>query len=418
MFRVFRWVLVAVVAIGAAWLLAGLPGSLSVSLSGWTVQAPTALALVALALVVLLIMAVLRLLGWVLFTPRRLGVWRARRRREAGDVAVTRTLVALAAGEDGSARRESARARALLGDTPQTLLLAAEAGRLAKREDEATALYQTLAKRPEAAVLGLRGLFRQAMNRAAWEEAAAIARRAEDVHPGGVWLREERAELAVRTGNWGQALRLAAPGAPRAAFATAASDAETDATEALRLARQAWRDNPGFAPAALAYARRLRAAGREAKVRQVIREAWRANPVPDLAAFALDPIADKVARRREAERLTSDNPNHPESLLLRARLALDAGLTGEARRHLDAARSGGLNQRRFWLLLADLEAAEGGDNEAARAALRHAAAAERDAAWRCDACGTELASWQPVCPACQTAGRITWGTPRMALVAT
>lgn len=419
--KVILWVLVAALVIAAAWWVAGLPGTVTVSLSGYTVTLATSLALVGVVVIVLVLLTLLRLFFWIVGTPRRLRARGARRRREAGDRAVTRTLVALAAGEDGHARREAARARRLLGDTPQTLLLAAEAGRLAQREDEATGLYKQLAARDDAALLGLRGLFRQAVTRESWEEAAAIARQAESVHPGGAWLREERAQLAVRTGNWEQALQLAPPDAPRAAFATAAAESAVDPATALRLAKRACQDNPGFAPAALAYAKRLRAAGRENRAAQVIREAWRDGPQPDLAAFSLDPIADPMARMREAGRIAGVLPDHPESHLLLARTALQAGLTGEARRHLGAARATGLNQRRVWLLLADLEAAEGGETEAGQAAqreaLRHAASADPDPAWRCDACGAEHGGWVAVCPACHTAGRVRWGTPRLALPA-
>src|SRR5439155_24956275 len=175
----------------------------------------------------------------------------------AGDVAVTRTLLALAAGERGDARREASRARRLLGDTPQTLLLAAEAGRLAGRDDEAQTAFRALAARQDAAFLGLRGLLRQAIEREDWAEAAALARQAEDVQPGAAWLRHERARLAVRAGNWSDALALADAEAPKAALAAAAAEAEPDASRALRLAKQAWQDDPSLPSAALAYATRL-----------------------------------------------------------------------------------------------------------------------------------------------------------------
>src|SRR5699024_6142880 len=116
--------------------------------------------------------------------------------------------LALAAGEKADARREASRARRLLGDTPQTLLLSAEAGRLSGRDDEAEAMFHRLAERKDAAFLGYRGLLRQAMARQDWAEAASLARQAEAAHPGAAWLREERAQLAIRTGNWAEALEL------------------------------------------------------------------------------------------------------------------------------------------------------------------------------------------------------------------
>ena len=418
---VIRAVVVAALAVALAWWLAGLPGTVSVSLANLTVETSTALAMTGVIAIVVVLVVVLRLLGWLLRTPLRILGWRGRRRRVSGDEAVTRTLVAIAASEPGIARRESFRARKFLGDTPQTLLLAAEAGRLADREDEATEIYRTLAGRSDAALLGLRGLFRQAMNREAWSEAAEIARRAEEVHPAGAWLRDERAQLAVRTGDWAEALRLAGPGESRAALATAAAQAEPDAAAALRLAKQAWKQSPGFAPAALAYAQRLKAAGRDLKAFDVIREAWRANPQPELCDFWLNSIADPLVRVREAGRIAATNPEHPETHLMLARVSLHAGLTGEARHHLDAARAAGMNQRRLWVLLADLEAEERGETEAGRLAqrdaLRRAATAEPDPRWHCEHCGAEQPSWLPACPVCHTAGRIAWGQQRLALPA-
>ena len=410
--------LVLVAGAGAVWVarwLAGLPGTVSVSLLGLTVETSTALALVAVVLLVLALLGLLRALGWLLSVPARLRRRRVARRRAAGDAAVTAALVALAAGEAGDARREAGRARRLLGDTGQTLLLAAEAERLSGDDATAAALFQMLAKRDDAALLGLRGLFRQAVAREDWPAAAQLAGQAERVHPGGAWLREERAQLAVRTGDWRQALRLSAPDAPRAAYAVAAIAGVADGTEATRMAKQTWKDHPDFTPAALAYAARLRADGREARAQDVLRDAWARNPQPDLATLALAPLTEPMARVKAAGRLVMDAPAHPESRFLMAQLNLRAGLTGEARRHLDRARDGIGEQRRFWLLLADLEGEDRGDTEtgrlAQRDALRRAATAAADPAWHCDACGGVTAQWTPTCPTCQTAGRVRWGLP-------
>ena len=167
------------------------------------------------------------MLGALVRLPRTLRERQAARRRRAGDAALTRTLLALAAGETGDARREASRARRLLGDTPATLLLAAEAGRIAGRTDEAETAFRALADRDDAAFLGLRGLLRQAIEREDWAEATALARQAEAVEPGAAWLRRERARLAVRAGEWSDALALADADAPKAALATAAAEAET-----------------------------------------------------------------------------------------------------------------------------------------------------------------------------------------------
>ena len=417
--RILGIIVVAAIAVAIAWWIAGLTGHFAATIAGYTIETTTPVATLGLIILVVVIYAVLRMLALLVFLPGRMRRWRTRQRRDGGDLAVSRTLVALASGDQGEARREAKRARRLLGDTPQTLLLSAESGRLAGSESEATELYRVMAARSDAAFLGLRGLFRQAMERQDWAEAAILAHRAEEVRPGAAWLREERTLLAVRTGNWSQALLLAGPGAPHVAYATAAAEAETNPDEALRLAKRASKEDPGFAPAALAYAVRLRAAGKEARAQEVLRRAWVASPQPALAAMALARTDDTLSRVKEAGRFVADNANHPESRFLLARMCLEAGLTGEARRHAEAARQAGLTQRRVWLLLADLEAEERGDTEAGRAAqhdaLRHAAAAESDPVWRCDACGTAQLHWAAACPTCHAPGQIQWRSARSSI---
>jgi HemY protein len=415
----------AVLAVAAAWGIALLHGHLSFEVGSISVDTSTPVALAVLAALFVALYVVVRLLGVLLRLPRGWRTWRRQRHRARGDGAVTSALVALAAGDGGTARREAARARKLLGDTAQTLLLAAEAARLAEREPEAEAAFRILAARKDAAFLGLRGLFRLAMARQDFPAAAKLAGQAEAARPGGSWLRAERARLAVRTGDWSGALALADTSAPKAALATAAANASTDAGAAMKLAQLAWKADPGLAPAALAYATRLRAAGKERRALAVIRQSWARAPHPDLAAFALagageapagsppaanppagshlgsePPTGAPLKQYQAAQRLTEANPDHVESRLLLARTALASGLPGEARRQAEAARAAGLDQRRLWLLLAEIE----GDNDGGRQALQHALVAEPDPIWRCTSCHSTQATWQPVCPACGTVG--------------
>ena len=409
--RILIVVLVSALVLVFAWALADLPGRISGNIGDISFEAGTPIVALALLLAFALLYILFRLLGAAFRLPRTLRVRSTARRRQAGDTATTRTLLALAAGETGDARREASRARRLLGDTPATLLLAAAAGRIAGRIDESESAFRALADRKDAAFLGLRGLLLQAVEREDWAEAAALARQAEAVQPGAAWLRRERERLAVRAGNWAGALELADADIPKAALAAAAADAETDAGHATRLAKLAWREDPSLAPAALAYARRLRAAGRESRALATIRHSWSIAPHPDLAEFALVPVSTPLARMPAAQKLTQANPEHAESRLLLARTALQAGLTGEARRHVEAARTAGLNQRRLWLLLAEIDEADGADQ---REALRHAATADPDPVWRCTTCHTVCAEWHPSCPNCFTVGSMRWTTGPVA----
>ena len=375
--RVIWFLLAGVLVLAFAWFMAGLPGRFTAQFGNTTVEAATPVVAVAFLLLLVLLYVLYRVLAAVLGLPRRAGLWRSLRRRRAGDAAVSRALVALAAGDQADARREASRARNLLGDSAQTLLLVAEAGRLAGRDDEADGAFRALAQRPDAAFLGYRGLLRQAVARQDWQEATALARQAESVQPGAVWLRHERFRLAVHASHWTEALELADTDPPKAALAAAAAEAEPDPSRGLKLAQQAWKHDASLTPAALTYADRLRRDGREKRAQAVIRHTWTLAPHPDLAAFALAPVPEPLARVKAAQKLTEANPGHSESRLLLARIELNAGLTGEARHQAEAARDAGLNQRRLWLLLADIEEAEHGDTGSGSGSTTRSLAAGR-----------------------------------------
>jgi HemY protein len=402
--RVFRILLLAILVVVAGLILAAVPGRVAAQIGTFSVDLST-----PFAVVLLLVLGFLtHLLFGAVHLPGRIAHGFGRRSRRQGDLATTRALVALAASDPAAARREAGRARRLLGDTPQTLLLSAEAARLAGRESEAAEALAALAGDEQASFLGLRGQLRQAIAKSDWKSAGALAAKADAVYPGAAWLREERARLAIRAGDWTGALLLTGDDRAKAALGTAAAEAETDPAQGLTLARQAWEADASLAPAALAYARRLRAAGEDRRAERVLADSWAVRPHPDLAAFVLASATQPQDALPAARRLAVANPDHPETHLLLARAALAGGAVAEARREAETAQGAGLNQRRLFLLRAEIEEMEG-HAEAASAALRQAAGAEPDPVWRCTHCHMPSASWQAACPVCLTPGGLAWG---------
>ena len=63
----------------------------------------------------------------------------------------------------------------------------------------------------------------------------------------------------------------------------AAAEAEPEKSASLQYARQAFEADPALAPAAVAYATRLRDAGRARAAQDVLRRAWAARPHPSIA---------------------------------------------------------------------------------------------------------------------------------------
>jgi HemY protein len=111
--------LVGVAAI-TLWLLR-LGGTVEIRAGEFWIGLPVPVAAGLLALGFILLHGAFRLWAWSRGVPGRMGLRRAARLRADGDAAITRALIALGAGTAPRALEETRRARALLGDTPQTL---------------------------------------------------------------------------------------------------------------------------------------------------------------------------------------------------------------------------------------------------------------------------------------------------------
>jgi HemY protein len=109
-------------------------------------------------------------------------------------------------------------------------------------------------------------------------------------------------------------------------------------------------------------------------------------------------------------KLAAHKPDDIESHLALAQATLDAGLWGEARRHLDSA--GGSNPSvRVCRMMAELEERAESDPAKVRGWLARAAEAPADKAWRCTACGAHHETWHSVCESCGAFGTLHWRAP-------
>ncbi|MBS7810644.1 heme biosynthesis HemY N-terminal domain-containing protein [Roseococcus pinisoli] len=409
--NVIKFLVVLALVFAVVLWLAGLDGQMEIRHGEWWIGISLPAAIVLAVAAFLVLHGLLRLVGWLRGWPERRRVRRRLNDRALAEIALTRALVALAAGRPEAARLEVARAKNLAGATPQLLLLEAEAARTLGDEEAATRAFEELAGRADSRFLGLRGLLRQAEAREDWDAARQIAADAQSVEPKAEWLRAERSEVALRRRDWGEALALSNAEAPRASLTLAAAEQETDPLKARELERQAFMADPRFSPAVLAHARRLAADGSPRRSRSALQQGWDAAPHPDIAEAYLAGEEDRIRRVKMAEELTRRTPDHAESRLLRARICLEAGLTGRARQELNALRDSGQADRRAYDLLVELERAEHSPDAAREkeaAWLREASDAPMEPVWRCGHCGAEHNHWKPLCEACGTAGAISW----------
>lgn len=371
----------------------------------------------------MILWSVLRL---VFRLPSLIGLANRMRRREKGQLAVARGLVAVGVGDQRQAERHARDSERLLGSEPLALLLKAQTAQLAGNEKGAELAFKAMLDNPDTHGLGLRGLFVEAARRGDGEASRMLAEQAYRTSPGASWANDAMLRMRAQAGDWRGAIEVVEQGVSRRLIdkaegkrlrsvlltAAALDSQERNPDEALALAQDALRLAPTLVPAAVLVARRLAARGDTGKAARVLETAWKAEPHPDLAEAHLgarpgDSALDRLKRARTLEKLA---PNARESRFIVARAAIDAREFGEAREALEAL----VLQKptaRACLLMAELEDAESGNQGLVRSWLARASRAPRDPAWVAEDSVSD--HWKPVSPS-GIIGAYRWQEPPQA----
>ncbi len=430
--RIIKYIVLLLVLVGIGIWFAENPGTVSITWQGVIVDVPVALALVT-ALVVIGICALFyRLYVFLRGSPKAFGSFRRERRLHQGYDALTKGMVAVAAGDTQTARKHARKADSLLEDPALTMLLSAQAAQLDGDDKAATRFFEEMAKTKGMEFLGLRGLLNQAMARGDREEALKLAEQAYRLQPKTEWLAHKLFELQLEKGQWAEAettlsasvknrLIEASTGQRQKAvlMVERAQKAEADGQleAAIKLLTQALKLENTLVPAALKLAELMGKTNKRRKALSVIEEMWQHLPHPALYEVYLDLTGEPDALKRVqlAEKLAQRARTHVESRVIIARAALEAQLWGEARDELNVLLQEAPSARVF-AMMAELVESEDGDLTAARSWLRKATEAAANPAWVCEACGDVQAHWSSVCPKCQGFDTQHWQTPPQAHV--
>lgn len=451
-------VVIAAIAAAAVFLVDN-PGHVQIFWQDWQVDTSLGVLIGAAVLAALGVALVLWLLSLILGSPGMLGRRRRERRRRAGYQALTRGMVAVAAGEEQEAQRYAHRAEALLAEPPLTLLLSAQSAQLAGDELAARKFFSAMVERPETEFLGLRGLLNQALREGDRDAARHFAERAVALRPNAAWAAASLFDIEASEGRW-EAARLALDRMARRRFVapetarhrrgvllhelSLAAEAGGESARALALAGEAQSLAPDLAAPAAHHARLLHSAGRAGRATAAIERAWRTAPHPELARQYGELLGNEppLARVAGFARLAAQNPQARESHVALAEAAFAAQLWGEARRHLEQALAAeppppatapaslavvrplppnGVDgdvlagaTPRLCLMMARLEEAEHGDFTRMREWLGRAASTLPDPRYVCASCGAESPEWRSRCPRCGAFDAQAWRTPAWA----
>lgn len=416
---------VFVLGLGFAWL-ADRPGEMVVTFSGYQYQVSLMVAAVAVVAVVAAVMIVWWLLKALWNSPYTISRYFRVRRRDRGYQALSTGMIAAGAGDGALARKKTKEAVKLIRSDQEPLihLLEAQASLLEGDHEGAREKFETMLDDPEMRLLGLRGLYLEAERLGDRNAARHYAGRAAAMAPQLAWAAESTLEDLTGRGDWDGALKLVeapkstrqierdAANRRRAVLLTAKAQAliDSDPNAAKTAALEANRLRPDFAPAAVIAAKLLFRQNDVRKGAKILEAAWKAEPHPEIAELYTharpgDAVLDRLNR---AKKLQEMKKNHAESSLAVARAALDAQDFSTARKEAEAAIR--MDRREgAYLLLADIEEAETGDQGKIRQLLSKAVRAPRDPAWVADGVVSEC--WAPVSPITGKLDAFEWRAP-------
>ncbi|WP_019222974.1 heme biosynthesis protein HemY [Bartonella rattaustraliani] len=381
--------------------------------------------------VLILFLGTLALLGWflhILFSvPHTLSNYFYKRHKKRGYEALSKGILAVFAGDGVVAQQMGARADKYLSNTYEPLVKLLQAQTLSLQNNSVSAinLYEEMRKETSTKLAGLHGLFREAIKNKAYEAAWQYAEEALALSPALSWAHKAVLEHLSVSGQWDKALAVferAQKTLPRSKRSTV----ESQHTQALLLSGQALhlfethpararadilkaqKLKPDFVPIIVIAADILYKLNETRKADKMIIAAWQKEPHPDLGVLYLEKEEGAVLRLKRAKTLASYNKDTFESAFLMAKAALDAGEVILAKEQAQKALQYHPRES-VYLLLADIEEAQGNNQGAVRQWLSLALRAERDPVWMCD--GAIFPSWLAVSPISGRLGCFEWKAP-------
>lgn len=432
--RILFFIALITAAAFAAAFLIETGGEVRLSFGGREYTFEPLVALVGLVVLMLAIWLAFRLLGLLgaifrFFNGDETAISRffARNRERKGYDALNDSLVALAAGEGRLAISKAARAERYLEKPELTNLISAQAAELAGDTQKATKYYKSLLENDRTRFVGVHGLMKQKLSEGDTDTALKLAEKAFALRPQHDNTLDTLFKLQTDKGQWDGArktvtAKVRANALPRdvgkrreAVLALADARSLLDAgniAAGKEAAIHANRLSPDLVPAAQLAAEMHILDGNKRAATRVLKRAWPVRPHPDIAAaFAeIEPDESPAQRQKRFNTLIRMAPDHPESRMLQAELALAAEDFPAARRALGKLTDEEPTARSL-AIMAAIAKGEGADEKVVRAWLAKALNASRGPQWICSNCANIHSTWAPKCGNCDGFDTLEWRTP-------
>ena len=383
--RLFIYVAILALLVGAAVWLANDPGAVSLVWRGWRVDTSVGVLISAVLAVLAVMLIILRGLSAISGRIRGFVAAQRERRLQKGLTSLGDGFAAVHAGQASAANRLAKEASTLLNNSSAALVLRKEAAALAGDFREMQAAALAMLARPETELAGLRSLANKSIGDGDVVGALTHARKALARKDSPAWALKIVVDAEISTERWSDALVALDSKLGREAYGAEeharlknrllVRQAETalrngDAAAAAVAAKKASSAGGYLRDAVVVFAKAMAAQGKGRKAAGAVERAWTEAPHRELvtAYRALVPGESSLDWAKRIESLVKGAPDHVESRLAVAEASLQAELWGQARNRLSGLTAESVEaeiRARAAHLLAELEARQRGDAEAA-----------------------------------------------------
>lgn len=418
----------------AIWLVTQ-EGDVDINMMGYSLSMPTGIFLLFILTSFIVTLTLYRLVRGILNAPKKMVAYTQASQRKKSFRALTRGLVAVAAGDAKQATHYSKQTKNLWPDLKGLpLLLEAQAAQLRGETGLAQNRFERMLADNDSAFLGVRGLMNEALKNNDYARALDFARKAEKQHPKKPWVVKGVYDLEIKNRQWRDALRTNHKlnklkiydkdkiTSDRIAIYLHHHDKALKAGDekaALSEVEKAYKLDPNFVPTVTRYCRYLIQNGQHKKVVRLIEKSWKNQTHPDLADLWIklapepkgkNPDKDQAKKIEWVERLLDLQPNSATAQIMAAKVAMEFNLWGEAKAYLNRAEKI-YPSVEVYRLLTFVEQNSTHNEEAIHHLMERASRALPDKVWMCQETGIIYDEWSAIAKPHGAFNSIIWDVP-------
>ena len=397
------------------------PGIISIVWQGWLIESSIPIISTLILLLFSTIFTLFFFVKKIIFLPKSLYNNRNNRRRLKSDTSIIKAFAAKNMGEIELAKSYSNKAK-FLNNTPLKLLLDLEINNYYGNNAKSLEYLKNMLKHPETLLMSIKKTTIEHINNKDIKNALKIIKMSPKSRYTPKWFFYTSLQLNILNNNWGQVTNCIDninkyTNTNKNSFNLIKSkislhkaiehNKNTNETIDFKEIDDSLKFDPSFAPAIILKAKLLYQKDKKLGL-SYIKKSWKKYSHPDISNYVMN-ILYNESKYKLLNMIKSliklDNDTNNNAALAKAALKIEAWPL--ARQAINLIPE--INwTKSIYLMMADLEKKEHGDNNKFKMWQEKSQNALLDFSWGCTACSYISVKWALICPKCSSLDSIQW----------